>query len=57
MHLAIGLSPRVHASLPALVDRIVQEAKTLGFVFEARDANAPSNRDGHLDVARLAGMR
>jgi hydrogenase maturation protease len=57
MHLAVGLSPQVHASLPALVDRVVQEAGALGFVFEARGADGPPDRDGHLDVARLAGMR
>jgi hydrogenase maturation protease len=57
MDLAVGLSPQVHASLPALVDRIVQEAEALGFVFEARNADEPPDRDGHLDVARLAGMR
>ena len=57
MELAVGLSPQVHASLPALVDRIAQEAEALGFVFEGRDADEPSDRDRHLDVARLAGMR
>jgi hydrogenase maturation protease len=57
MHLAVGLSPQVHASLPALVDRIVREAEALGFVFEARGADEPPDRDRHLDVARLAGMR
>jgi hydrogenase maturation protease len=57
MHLTVGLSPAVHASLPALVDRIVQEAQALGFVFEARDADEPPARDSGLDVARLAGMR
>ena len=57
MALAVGLSPHVGAALPSLVDRIVQEARTLGFVFEAREADEPPDRDGHLDVARLAGMR
>jgi hypothetical protein len=57
MELVVGLSPLVHASLPALVDRVVQEAEALGFVFEARDADEPPDRDGHLDVARLAGLR
>jgi hypothetical protein len=40
-----------------LVDRIVQEAEALGFIFEPRDADEPPDRDRHLDVARLAGMR
>jgi hydrogenase maturation protease len=57
MELAVGLSAQVHASLPALVDRVVQEAEALGFVFEPRDADDQQTRDGHLDVARLAGMR
>jgi hydrogenase maturation protease len=57
MHLAVGLSPQVHAALPALVDRVVQEAKALGFVFEPRGADEPQAGTGHLDVARLAGMR
>jgi hydrogenase maturation protease len=57
MQLAVGLSPQVHASLTALVDRIVQEAEALGFVFEAKHADEPPRRNGHLDVARLAGMR
>jgi hydrogenase maturation protease len=57
MNLGVGLSPHVHAALPALVDRIVQEAEALGFAFEPRDADEPPHRDHHLDVARLAGMR
>jgi hydrogenase maturation protease len=57
MQLAVGLSPQVHASLTALVDRIVQEAEALGFVFEPKHADEPPDRNGHLDVARLAGMR
>jgi hydrogenase maturation protease len=57
MDLAVGLSLQVRASLPALVDRIVREAEALGFVFEGRDADEPPDRDGRLDVARLAGMR
>jgi hydrogenase maturation protease len=57
MNLAVGLSPQVHSALPMLVDRIVQEAEALGFIFEPRDADEPPDRDRHLDVARLAGMR
>jgi hydrogenase maturation protease len=57
MHLAVGLSPLVHAALPALVDRIVEEAEALGFVFEPRGADEPQADTRHLDVARLAGMR
>jgi hydrogenase maturation protease len=56
MNLAVGLSPQVHAALPALVDEIVQEAAALGFVFEARGVDEPPDCDRHVDVARLAGM-
>jgi hydrogenase maturation protease len=57
MNLAVGLSPQVLAALPTLVDRIVQEAKALGFAFAPRDADESPDRDRHVDVARLAGMR
>ena len=57
MELTVGLSPLVHASLPALVDRVVEEAKELGFVFERRDNDATPAGDRTVDVARLAGMR
>ena len=57
MDLVVGLSPEVHAALPALVERIVQEAEALGFAFALRDADGSPDRDRHLDVARLAGMR
>jgi hypothetical protein len=36
MDLAVGLSAPVHASLAVLVDRVVDEAQCMGFVFRAR---------------------
>jgi hydrogenase maturation protease len=57
MNLAVGLSPQVHAALPTLVERIVQEAEALGFVFEPREHDESPDCGRHLDVARLAGMR
>ena len=36
MELAVGLSPHVHVALPELVEHIVDEAATFGFVFPAR---------------------
>ena len=57
MELAIGLSPLVRASLPALVERVVEEARALGFVFERKDGDETRAADRAVDVARLAGMR
>jgi hydrogenase maturation protease len=57
MNLAVGLSPRVRASLPDLVERVVDEARELGFTFARRNADGTSDRDRTVDVARLAGMR
>jgi hydrogenase maturation protease len=57
MNLAVGLSPLVHASLPTLVERIVDEARTLGFVFTRRYRDEAPAADRTVDVARLAGMR
>jgi hydrogenase maturation protease len=57
MDLAVGLSPLVRASLPALVDRVVDEARTLGFAFARKDGDETPAADRTVDVARLAGMR
>jgi hydrogenase maturation protease len=57
MNLAVGLSPGVHRSLSELVDRIVDEAGVLGFVFGRREADETADRDRTADVARLAGLR
>jgi hydrogenase maturation protease len=57
MDLAVGLTPLVRASLPALVERVVEEARALGFVFERRDGDETRAADRAVDVARLAGMR
>jgi hydrogenase maturation protease len=56
MELSVGLSPVVRASLPDLVDLIVEEAARVGFSFEPRDLDSARARERMLDVARLAGM-
>lgn len=52
----LGRSPAVEASLPALVERIVEEARTLGFEFSARsnDELCVARTDG--DAARVLGL-
>jgi hydrogenase maturation protease len=57
MELVVGLSARVRSSLPELVERIVDEAGTLGFAFCPKRADETSLRGRTVDVARLAGMR
>jgi hydrogenase maturation protease len=57
MDLAVGLSPLVRASLLGLVERVVDEARALGFVFERKDGDETRAADRAVDVARLAGMR
>ena len=57
MELAVGLSPRVRPALPALVERIVEEARTLGFVLRRKNADEAPAAGRAVDVARLAGMR
>jgi hydrogenase maturation protease len=56
MDLAVGLSPRVRPALPALVERIVEEARTLGFVFRRKNTDEAPAAGRAVDVARLAGM-
>ena len=51
MDLNVGLSDAVRASLPALVERIVEEARTLGFVFRRTSA------DGIWGTARSRARR
>ena len=58
--LAVGLSPQVARALPHLVERVVDEAARLGFVFSrvlhtTTDETPPVM--GAVDVARLAGVR
>lgn len=36
MELAVGLTPRVRSALPALADRVAEEARSLGFVFSPK---------------------
>lgn len=57
MELAVGLSPRVHAALPELVEAVVGEARAMGFVFRRKSAHETSAPGRCLDVAHLAGLR
>jgi hydrogenase maturation protease len=57
MKLAIGLSPRVRAALPQLVERVADEARALGFPFRCRRTDERLPAGSGVDVARLAGMR
>jgi hydrogenase maturation protease len=58
LDLDVGLSPSVAASLPALVECVVEEARICGFEFSRRaSVLGPDDRSGAADVARLAGMR
>lgn len=58
MELAVGLSPRVRAALPVLVDRIVDQVRAMGFVFRRKSPDeTPLTARSAVDVARLAGMR
>ena len=55
MELGVRLSDPVQRSLDALIARVVDEARGLGFVFEPqRELRTP---DPAIDVARLAGTR
>lgn len=57
MDLAVGLTADVQAALPALVERIVAEARQLGFEFRSRAAEGSQIADRVPDVARLASAR
>jgi hydrogenase maturation protease len=57
MDLAVGLSPRVRAALPSLVEQVIVEAGMLGFDFRPKNADETVAADWTLDVARLAGMQ
>ena len=57
MEFGVGLSPRVRSALPALVERLVDEARTWGFVFRQKSPHEMGAPDRVVDVARLAGMR
>lgn len=56
MELAVGLSPRVRAALPSLIERIIDEARLFGFDFHPRNADEAMAADWTLDVARVAGL-
>ena len=39
MELSVELSPRVRQALPGLVERVVEEARALGFTFQPKSAD------------------
>ena len=58
IELGVGLSPRVRASLPSLVERSFDEAARAGFRLRTRRRRRDVlDRAESLDVARLAGMQ
>jgi hydrogenase maturation protease len=55
MDLAVGLSPRVQPALPGLVERVVEEARSLGFAFRHKNADETSAA-GIVDGALVRGV-
>ena len=56
MDLAVGLSPRVQPALPRLVERVVEEARSLGFAFRYKNADETPTA-GIVDGALVRGVR
>jgi hydrogenase maturation protease len=56
LELGLGRSPRVEAHLPELVQRIVEEARVLGFKLTLRRHDEAPAAPGSLDVARALGL-
>lgn len=55
--LRVGLSPAVEGAMPALIETIVAEARTLGFEFIPRPYDEESSEvDNSRDVARVLGL-
>jgi hydrogenase maturation protease len=50
LELSVECSPEVERALPALVERVVEEARALGFGLEARDSAADGLSDGGIDA-------
>jgi hydrogenase maturation protease len=59
MDLAVGLTSQVRPAVPALVERIVEEARTLGFVFRRKDVDNATRavRIAAVDAADVVGLR
>jgi hydrogenase maturation protease len=57
MELSVELSPRVRQALPGLVERVVEEARALGFTFQPKSADdrsvAGCRAAGGVDVSGL----
>jgi hydrogenase maturation protease len=57
MELSVGLSPCVQPALPGLVERIVEEARALGFVFRPRTSDDAQTEWVASDGVDAAGLR
>ncbi len=57
MELVVGLSPRVRAALPVLVERVVAAAASWGIIFGPKTTPDVAAAGRIVDVARLAGLR
>ncbi len=57
IELAVGLSPRVAIGLPALIERVVEEAGALGFAFRRRSPDAAPVLEHGVDVGRLVAAQ
>ncbi len=59
MELSVELSPRVGRALPGLVERVVDEARAMGFAFQrkALDDTSSDAAGARAAGARVAGMR
>jgi hydrogenase maturation protease len=57
MELAVGLSPRVRAALPSLIELVIEQARMFGFAFRCKSTDETVSSDWPFDVARLAGLR
>ena len=59
MDLAVGLTSQVRPAIPALVELVVEEARTLGFVFRRKDVDhaTRAGRTAAVDDADVVGLR
>jgi hydrogenase maturation protease len=56
LDLGVRRSAAVEAALPALVERVVEEARELGHTFVRRGADDEAAARGALDLARVYGL-
>ena len=56
LELGLGQSPRVEAHMPELIQRVVEEARALGFKLTPRREDEAPAASGSLDVALARGV-